>query len=307
MPRVEAGTALYGVVGWPLRNTLSPRLHNSAFTALGLPAVYVPLRVAPERAGTLIEALETLGVRGANVTSPHKDTAFAQCRRASPDAAAARSVNTLTRGRGGWTGASTDGPGFLDFLATAGIDSGGAAKNAVVLGSGGAARSVAVSLLGSGKGGRVTLITRDPRRAGRRFGALPRPARGGALQIVRRSGRAAADAVRSARLVINATPLGSAGIGAQLPCPPAWIGAGAVAVDLVYGRETPWRRALRTRGTTAFSGLGMLIHQAARSFELWTGRNPLEWMLWTGGWEDELARSTGARAGARTEPHPLSR
>ncbi|HVP37669.1 MAG TPA: shikimate dehydrogenase [Candidatus Saccharimonadales bacterium] len=295
MPHVEASTALYGVVGWPLRRTLSPQLHNAAFTALGIPAVYVPLRVSPDRGGRILEALETLGLCGANITVPHKEAAYRQCDQLSPDARAASSVNTLVRTESGWEGHTTDGPGLVDALCAGGC--GPAGRVVALLGAGGGARSVAVSLLRL-DGVRLRVVTRDPRRASRLLSGVEDVGRGSSLEIVRRGTPPAERTVRGASLVLNATTLGSHG-GRDLPCPVAWVGRDAVAVDFVYGADTPWLRALRRRGGVAFSGLGMLIHQAARSFEMWTGRKALKWMLWAGGWDDELARSGRAPAGAR--------
>ncbi|MBI5837594.1 MAG: shikimate dehydrogenase [Candidatus Eisenbacteria bacterium] len=299
MPAVDASTALYGVAGWPLRDTLSPRLHNAAFTALGIPAVYVPLRVRPERGDGLIAALETLGMSGANVTVPHKEAAFRGCDRLSPAARAARSVNTLVRAGSGWTGHTTDGEGLLDALARAAHDP--ACGPLALLGGGGSARSAAVALLRRG-GLRLRLITRDPHGVARALAHADDVGAGSSLEILARGSEAAARALRSARTVLNATTLGS-GSGRGMPCPPAWLRADAVAVDFVYGAPTPWRTALRARGITAFSGLGMLICQAARSFRIWTGKDPLEWMLWAGGWDREMVES-GAGAGTAGKSPP---
>jgi shikimate dehydrogenase len=303
MPRVEAGTALYGVVGWPLRRTLSPALHNAAFTALGLPAVYVPLRVSPERGGQIVAALETLGVSGANVTVPHKEAAFRQCDQLSEDARAARSVNTLVRTASGWEGHTTDGPGLLDALRAAGCEPAGRAV--ALLGAGGGARSAAVSLLRL-RGVRLRVVTRDPRRAARALAELDALGSGSSLEILRRGTPAAERGVRAADLVLNATTLGAFGTRG-MPCPAGWVRRDATVLDFVYGADTPWLRALRGRGVTAFSGLGMLIHQAARSFELWTGRKALRWMLWAGGWDHELARSGVAPAGRAPKPRGARR
>ena len=296
MPRVEAGTELYGVAGWPLRRTLSPRLHNAAFTALGLSAVYVPLRVSPGDGGVILAAIETLGFRGANVTVPHKEAAFGQCDQLSEDARAARSVNTLVRTASGWEGHTTDGPGLVDSLRAGGCPPEG--RTVALLGAGGGARSVAVSLLKL-RDVRLRLVTRDPRRAARSLAWFEALGKGSSLEILARGSVGAERALRAAGLVLNATTLGAYGSRA-LPCPAAWVRPDAVAVDFVYGAGTPWRRALRARGVVAFSGLGMLIHQAARSFELWTGKKALKWMQWAGGWDHELAGS-GAGGGRGAE------
>ncbi len=289
MKRADSDTLLYGVAGWPLEFTLSPRLHNGAFTALGIPASYLMLRVRPEHSPRLLASLETLGFRGANVTVPHKETAFRLCGRLSPAARAARSVNTLVRTPRGWMGHTTDGEGLARFLDGIGRPAQG--SRIVLLGGGGAARSVAQALLGR-EGVRLTLVTRDARAASRALGGLGKTAKGSSLSIVERGSRDAEAAVRSSRVVLNGTTLGSSA-RAPLPCPADWVRQGAVAVDFVYGRETPWVRALGRRHVAAWSGLGMLIHQAALAFELWTGKDALQWMLWAGGWDVEEARVRG--------------
>lgn len=300
MPRVESSSALYGVAGWPLQDTLSPRLHNAAFTALGLAAVYVPLRVPPGRAAGLLGSLETLGFHGANVTVPYKEIVFRQCRRLGPEARASRSVNTLVRTPHGWEGHSTDGEGLVSFLRTAGLPS--RAMNVVILGSGGAARSAAEALLRR-SGVRLSMVTRSPRQAQASLAGLGRPGRGSSLEILKRGGAPARAAVESARLVLNATTLGT-GSRDPLPCPATWVASGATAVDMIYGRETAWQKALRRRGRTAYSGLGMLIHQAALSLELWTGCKALSWMLWTGGWDEERIRSGASPTLPAGDPRP---
>ncbi len=295
MPRIESSTSLFGVVGWPLQHTLSPRLHNAAFTALGLDAAYVPLRVEPSRSRRLLESLDTLGFQGANVTSPHKEAAFRACGWASPAARAARSVNTLRRVEAGWEGHTTDGAGLVGFLHGEGLDPRRCAIT--LLGGGGAARSSAVALAAL-PGVRLRVVSRNPRSAAKGLEGLEELGAGSSVEFLKRGSAGSERAVRSARLVLNATRLGQVS-GDELPCPGEWVSEGAAAVDFVYGRMTPWRRALRKRGRLAYSGLGLLVHQAALSFRLWTGRNPLEWMLWTADWEAERDASGGGEAASK--------
>jgi shikimate dehydrogenase len=257
---ISAATRLAGVIGDPVRHSLSPRLHNAAYRALELDWVYVAFDVADGDAPAALDAVRALGLVGLSVTMPHKTAVAEGCDELTPAADALRSVNTVTPLADGRLGGdSTDGAGFCRSLADAGVDPAG--RRALVLGAGGAARAVAWVLAGSG-----ATVTVAARRA---------PAAEVAAALA--GGKAVAwddrvEAARTADLVVNATPIGMAGDD-TLPLPPAAVGAGQVAADLVYEpRVTPWLEAAGARDAIAVPGLGMLVHQAALQVERWTGR-----------------------------------
>jgi shikimate dehydrogenase len=270
-----------GVIGDPVAHSLSPALHNAAFAALGLDWVYVAFPVPRGRGAEAVAAVSALGLAGFNVTMPHKEDVAGACDELSADAAALRSVNTVVALPDGRTlGDSTDGPGFLDALADEAIAVAG--RPVLGLGAGGAARAVVLALTRAGAV--VTVAARRPDAAesaaglaaGARavpLGALAGPASGAASP--------AAGAVDPAAfsLVVNATPLGMSG-GDPLPVDPESLHAGQAVVDLVYHpADTPLLTAARARGAQAVNGLGMLLHQAARSFRLWTDEDaPLDAM-----------------------------
>jgi len=257
-PAVSGFTTVVGVIGDPVRHSLSPAIHNAAFAALGLDWVYVAFPVPRGRGGAAVAAARDLGLAGINVTMPHKEDVAAACDDLTPDAAVLRSVNTVVSRPGGWMlGHSTDGPGFLAALAEEGIAVEG--RRSLVLGAGGSARAVVLAL--DGAGAEVIVAARRPEAAAAAAG-LGASARAIALEEV--------DAlVSGVDLLVNATPLGMAGEGP--PLDPARLGPAQVVVDLVYDpAETPLVAAARARGARASNGLGMLVHQAARSFELWT-------------------------------------
>ena len=253
-------TTVVGVIGYPVRHSLSPAIHNAAFAALGLDWVYVAFPVPRGRGGAAVAAARDLGLAGLNVTMPHKEDVAAACDELTPDAAALRSVNTVVAQPGGrMLGDSTDGPGFLAALAEGGIAVVG--RRSLVLGAGGAARAVVLALGRAGAGGVVV--------AARRLEAAASAA------LLAPSGRAVVlhdvdGEVGGADLVVNATPLGMAGEGP--PLDPARLGRAHVVVDLVYHPlETPLLAAARAQGARTSNGLGMLVHQAAQAFTLWTG------------------------------------
>jgi shikimate dehydrogenase len=261
--RVHGGSRTVGVIGWPVAHSLSPAIHNSAFIAMDMDWVYVPMPVPPDELPAALGGLRPLGFAGANVTMPHKTEAAELAGSLSEDAARLRSVNTLVAAPDGLAGHNTDAPGFERFLRRdAGFDPAG--RSALLFGAGGAARACALALARGGLA-RLVVALRDPERAG----ALTETLDGLETQVVVIDAAAAPDA--AADLVINATPLGAH--GERLPLPP--LHEDMLVVDLLYRPSvTPLQAAARRAGAAAFGGLGLLLHQAALSFELWTGQPP---------------------------------
>jgi shikimate dehydrogenase len=259
----RGSTRMVGIIGWPVQESLSPLIHNAAFAALGMDWAYVPLPVAPGDLQAALSGLPAMGFAGANVTMPHKTDAARLIHDLSEDAERLRAVNTLVVGPGGMAGHNTDAPGFDRFLRRdAGFDPQG--RSALILGAGGAARACTLALIGGGLGD-LTVAARDPTRAGAlraMIDELPSEVRVVSLEE---------GTTVDADLVVNATPLGAA--GETVPHPP--LRPGMLVVDLLYGpRVTPLQAAAKATGASAFGGLGLLLHQAALSFELWTGLEP---------------------------------
>lgn len=249
------------VIGAPVRHSLSPAIHNAAFRALGLDWVYLAFEVPPGQAAAAVRGAAALGVEGLSVTMPHKEEAAAAADRLSPRARALGAVNAVVVRPGGIVeGDNTDGPGFLAALADEGVDPRG--RTCAVVGAGGAGRAVVLALGGAGAA-EVVVVNRTRSRAEAAVALVPGRARVGA------------DAdVAEADLVVNATPVGMGDDGG-LPFDPALVRPGQVVVDLVYSPAvTPLLVAARERGASTVNGLGMLIHQAALAFRLWTGEDP---------------------------------
>jgi shikimate dehydrogenase len=256
-----ADTHLVGVIGWPVSESLSPVIHNAAFDALGLTSWrYVPLPVQPGRLPEALAGLEALNFAGANVTMPHKEETARLVPVQSEDAALIGAVNTLVVTPKGLVGHNTDAPGFIRFLEQ---DTGVEVRDrvALVLGAGGAARACALALARM-QAGEVILAARSAERARGIIDAL-----GSIGTRFRVLSWAEAASTRPA-MIVNATPVTSG-----LPTPD--LGPGQLVVDLVYRPAiTPLVADARRAGAAAFGGLGLLIHQAALSFELWTGQVP---------------------------------
>jgi shikimate dehydrogenase len=262
-PRITGASRMVGIIGWPIAHSLSPAIHNAAFAAMEMAWAYVPLPVHPGELPGALDGLVALGFAGANVTMPHKTDSAERSDSLSDDARRLRAVNTVVIEGGELHGHNTDAPGFDRFLRRdAGFEPAG--RSALVFGAGGAARAVALALAREGLAS-LTLAVRDP--AGAAAVAETLDGLATELSVVSFDG---AEGVRP-DLVVNATPVGAR--GEMLPAPP--LGPGQLVVDLLYQpAPTPLQMRARDDGAAAFGGLGLLLHQAALSFELWTGAMP---------------------------------
>jgi shikimate dehydrogenase len=261
--RVAGSTRTVGIIGWPVSHSLSPAIHNAAFAALGLDWVYVPLPVHPLQLLPALTGLRAMGFAGANVTMPHKAAVADLVDELSDDARRLHAVNTIVADGDRLRGENTDAPGFERFLKMdAGVDPAGRAT--LIMGAGGAGRACALALARSGVAS-ITVAAREPARVADVATAVD------GLGIDVRAVVFDAAAAVDADLIVNATPLGAR--GETLPVPT--IGPGAVVVDLLYHPAvTPLLVQARALGATAFGGVGLLLHQAALSFEIWTGQQP---------------------------------
>jgi shikimate dehydrogenase len=267
---LSAATTVVGVIGDPVAHSMSPRLHNVAFAVLGLDWVSVGFRVAKGNAATALGGVRALGLRGLSVTMPHKDDVAAHVDRLTPMAERLGAVNCVTNVGGVLTGDNTDGRGLVAALRRGGhFDPAG--HRCLVVGAGGAARSVIAALADSGAS-EVVVVNRTRARA---------EAAAGLAGAVGRVG-APADAGDS-DLVVNATPTGMPGAPGpdQWALDPELLSPDQLVVDLVYHPAvTPWLEAARIRGAEVLNGLGMLVHQAALQLEEWTGQEPPVDAMW---------------------------
>jgi shikimate dehydrogenase len=258
-PPITAATRLAAVLGDPVEHSQSPGLHNAAFAALGIDAVFVALRVGGERLAGVIDALAAVGALGASVTVPHKEAALACCHRISDDAARIGAVNCLELDGGEVIGHNTDAAGFADALRESLGDHLGGYRP-LVLGGGGAARAVCVGL--AAMADEVPVIARTPERV-TWTEAAPWTAETLAARLPRTN------------LLVDCTSSGlsAAGEGA-LPAPIVLerLPGDAVVASLVYHRETRLLAEARALGLATLDGAGMLVHQARRALEIWTGK-----------------------------------
>ncbi len=258
---------LYGVVGHPVAHSRSPLIHGLFARQTGQHLIYRLHDVAPESFDREVAGLFKSGVRGLNVTVPHKPAAAAFAQRLTPRAARAGAANTLAmQPDGRILGDNTDGTGLVvDLRMNHGVDLGG--RSLLVLGAGGATRGIVAPLL-EFLPAELLIANRNPARAqelATLFGELG-PVRGCGFEQI---------PPRPFDLVINATSAGLSGGVADVY--PAVVGPDTVCYDLSYskGDETPFTRwALEQGCRRALQGWGMLVEQAAESFLLWRGVRP---------------------------------
>lgn len=254
-------TRLYGVAGSPLGHSASPAMHNAAFAALGLDAVYVPLETADAR--ELLAVAGAFGVTGISVTAPLKTDLVARVDRRDDLATRTGALNTLKHDGDGWTGRNYDVAGFLSPFDREGIPLGGA--RAVVVGAGGAARTALWALRE-----RQAMVEVAARRRDR------------AEALAAEFGARVADwpPAPGWDLLVNTTPVGTWPDVEAMPLEPDALD-GRLVYDLIYNPErTALLRAAEARGVSVIGGLEMLVGQACLQFEWWTGQTaPREVML----------------------------
>jgi 3-dehydroquinate dehydratase/shikimate dehydrogenase len=251
---LSARPDLYAIVANPVGHSVSPAMHNAAHRAAGRDAVYVPLNAID--AADFLAFAGAVGLRGASVTLPFKIDLLPHC---EADALSRRAgaVNTLAHRAGGWVGTNTDVPGLLEPLQSR-LDMQG--RRATVLGAGGAARGAVLALADAGA--RVTVVARRAEAAAALAADLgvrsaPMPPEPGSWDVL-----------------VNATSAGMHPRVDETPWPDARFD-GALVYDLVYNpRETRLLREASSAGCATLDGLAMLVAQAERQFEFWTGDRP---------------------------------
>jgi len=254
----------YALIGHPIEHSRSPLIHTVFARQTGQRLTYELIDAEPAAFETAVRGFGAAGGKGVNVTVPHKEAAFALCKVSSEAATAAGAVNTITFAQGVLNGHNTDGSGFIRDL-TVNLKQQLAGKHVVVLGAGGAARGIIGPLLKENPL-EVTLANRTRERADEVVAKL-----GGAL-LARTFAELAE--LPPVDFLINAT---SAGLkGEAPPFPTSLVGPRTFCYDLVYGSsDTPFVAWAKTHGAEhAVHGWGMLVEQAADSFEIWRGVRP---------------------------------
>lgn len=256
-----------GLLGWPVAHSRSPVIHNHWLARYGIPGRYVLFAVPPERLEAAVRGIATLGLRGCNVTTPHKQTIFPLLDRVDDLARKIGAINTVVVEEDGTlSGSNNDGNGFVQSVRDAVPAWRPDAGPITIVGAGGAARAIVASLQAQGTR-EIRIVNRTRARAEElqaRFGAP--------LAVASWDERSAA--LDGAVLLINATNQGMTG-KPPLDLPLDALPRDAIVADVIYvPRETPLLAAARARGHRTVNGLGMLLNQARPAFNAWYGVMP---------------------------------
>jgi shikimate dehydrogenase len=248
-------------------------MHNAAIAALNLPYIYIPFSVLPEDIGPAIRSLIPLGIRGVNLTIPHKERVLPFLDEISTEAQAVGAVNTVHNENGRLIGYNTDGEGFSGPLKARGFNPHG--KRAVLLGAGGSARSVLYRL--AKDGAKITIVNRTAERASRLANEIGSAVQGATIDWLDLNDTAGLkESLEGAELLVNTTSVGMSPLcDAIPPIPLESLHPGLLVVDLIYNPiETRLLSEARARGAETLNGVPMLVYQGAASFEKWTGAYP---------------------------------
>jgi shikimate dehydrogenase len=269
-PAFPPEPGLLGIIGKPVRSSLSPAMHQAALRRLGLDARYQAFEISPAQVPDVLRALSPLGFWGINVTIPYKELVLPFLDEVDPEAAAIGAVNTVVVRGGRLVGHNTDAEGFRLALEVEGRTALRGAR-VLVVGAGGAARAVAYACLARGCDS-LLLANRSAPRARSLGRAMKTRFPAADIAATATAGRAWASRVAASSVVVNTTPLGGRP-GDPLPIPPEALRRGQTVMDIVYRpRRTPLLAAAAAAGARTVDGLQMLLHQGALAFALWTGR-----------------------------------
>lgn len=268
---INGKTQKIGIIGFPVEHSFSPILHNSVFNALNLNYTYIPLPVSSSKIKEAVQGLVALDFAGANVTIPHKVSIMEYLDEIHETARKIGAVNTIVIKAGKTIGYNTDGDGFLISLQNNNIILSNDYQ-AVLLGCGGAARSIACSLIDVGIK-RITIAARNKQKASSLIESLPQKIE---LRALDWSSKGFEEVLVDCNLLVNCTPIGMSG-HPQESLPVCWecLHPSCVVCDLIYNPPiTNFLSTAQKRQHKIINGEGMLVEQAALAFGYWTGVNP---------------------------------
>ena len=272
MAVVDVNTKLVGLFGNPLGHSFSPAMHNKAFETLGLNFFYLPIEVTAEDLPTVAAGIAKMNFAGYNITIPHKIRIMDCLDEIDPLAQAIGAVNTVVLENGRATGYNTDGEGFVRSLeAESGITVDG--KRYFILGCGGAARAIAMTLAFKGAQ-KIFLCNRTEQKAHDLAAEINTKA-SSCCEVVHRDPARMAPAVQRADVLINTTSIGMHPEEDRIPIDGDLIPGGVIVSDIVY--NPAWTKLLQVaeeKGCQTVPGLGMLVYQGAEAFRKWTGAEP---------------------------------
>jgi shikimate dehydrogenase len=269
---ISGKTKICALIGDPVEHTMSPAIHNAAFSEMGLDYAYVAFRVKTEDVPAAIAGMKALNMRGLSVTMPHKVAVIPLLDRLDPLAEKIGAINTIVNDDGILTGYNTDATGFLQAMLERGVEPKG--KNIAVMGAGGASR--AVSFILADRGTELVILNRLleldwavelARKISQAFGKNV-----DALELNRDN---LAKTLEKTDILVNATSVGMSPDIDKTPVPPELLKPGLTVYDIIYNPvKTRLLRDAEAAGATIISGVDMLVWQGVQAFEKWTGLTP---------------------------------
>ncbi len=267
---ISGKTQVCGVIGDPIEHTMSPVMHNAAFSELGLDYVYVAFRVKSDELAGAIEGMRALNIRGLNVTIPHKVNIIPLLDSLDPLAEKIGAVNTVAIKDGALKGYNTDASGFLQALLDKGVTPEG--KNVVILGAGGASRAISF-ILAEKKANLVILNRLEEMDWAEELASKISSVFGKEIRALELKDSNLRTALDKAELLINATSVGMSPNTDLTPVPASLLRSDLVIFDIVYNPiSTKLATEASLAGCETVMGLDMLVWQGALAFEMWTGR-----------------------------------
>ncbi|GMK41361.1 shikimate dehydrogenase (NADP(+)) [Paenibacillus sp. CCS19] len=264
--RIDSHTVLFGVIGDPIRHSKSPIMMNRAFRETGVNGVYTAFHITADKLGDFIAGVRAMGIRGVNVTIPHKLDVMQYLDHIDESAAAIGAVNTIVNNDGVLTGYNTDGIGYVRSLKEE-AEAQLVGKHIVVLGAGGAARGIVYALSKEAPAS-ITIANRTEQRAIELAASM-----NGVTSVVGVGNDQLERACANADIIINTTSTGMFPHVDESPIDAAWLRPGAVASDIIYNpMKTKFLMDAERAGCRIHGGLGMFIYQGAYAFEYWTGQ-----------------------------------
>lgn len=259
---------LYGVIGDPIAQSMSPLMHNHEFQQLGMNAYYQPFHILENELKTAIEGMKVIGIAGFNVTSPHKTTIIPFLDSIDPLAQAIGAVNTVVRENGEFRGYNTDGTGFIQALQSAWKED-FLNERALIIGAGGAAKAIYYTLLAKGMT-YVDICNRSVMNAEKLIDDCPYEGVSKALSL-----QEAELELANYNLVIQTTSIGMYPEITISPLRLKNLNSTAFVSDIIYNPfETAFLQEAKQNGALTQNGIGMFIHQGAEAFKMWTGVMP---------------------------------
>ncbi len=259
---------LYGVLGDPIAHSISPEMHNDAFRDNKMNAHYHAFQVSSERLADAVKGMNALGVRGFNVTIPHKTAIMPYLDRIDPLAKVIGAVNTVKLEDGLFVGYNTDGRGFVNGLKES-LSAPLSSLNCLIIGAGGAARAIYYTLVEQGIGS-ITVCNRTVEKAEKLTEDHPDAEERRVIRLDE-----AEKGLQQYDLVINTTSIGMKPDTEAMPIALDKLKASAFVSDIIYNPlETTFLKTARQKGAAIQNGLPMFIHQGAQAFEIWTGIKP---------------------------------